>query len=556
MRAALVAFFMMIAVVARADDLTGTWAGAIELPGQALAFSVTFTAGGATIDIPDQGAKALALANVHADGRKVQFDIAKVGAAFTGTRDGDTITGTISQGGQTFPFKLARAVVYAPPEPPSRPLTEHVGQALLGTWRGALADGTEVEARFWAQDGLVVGGAQTPRTCRPPAAVKNIAMLGDGLTLAVDTDPTSYFEGKLAGDTLTGTMHRAGVNQAVTMQRAAPEPARPYTEIEIDFPSTGSATLAATLTEPTGAQASAKVPVVVMVTGSGPQDRDECVFGVRPFRQLADALARAGIATLRYDDRGIARSSGDFAAATPADFADDAEAALIALAKRPEIDASHLGILGHSEGGIVAPIVAARSKRVAFIVLWAGPALPFDKVIAQQIADIGKAEGQPADAIARDVAVSNLSWRALAAAKDEASFRAALRTEAGKSLTKVQLAALGPIDAWLDSQVHELWAPWARWYVGYDPAKTLAKVTVPVLAINGEMDRQVDAATNLPAIGKALAHDKDVKLVKLPGLNHLFQPTQTGAVSEYAKNPPVVDPSVLEATTQWLLLHR
>jgi uncharacterized protein len=555
---------------ARAGDapLTGTWSGTVSIPGQELGIVVAFTAGGGTLDVPAQGAHGIPLARVTVQGTAVSFDVPVIGASFKGTIARGEITGTMTQRGQGFPFHLAPGATpgYTPPPPPPRPLTDHAGRRLLGDWTGTIqapSGPLATAVRFEARNGLVVGTADDLAHCAPDLPITQIILTFDRVHVTVEPkgSPVAYADGRLSGDTITGTFHQGGAALPFTLTRVDPAAAaratadRPYAETDVTIPSTSGVALAGTLTLP--AHAATPPPVVVLVTGSGPQDRDECVLGVRPFRQLADHLARHGIATLRYDDRGTAKSTGDFATATAADFADDADAAVAWLAARTDVDVHHVGVLGHSEGGLIAPMVAVRDKRVAFIVLWAGPGVPLDQVIVQQVGDIGRAEGAKPDEVAREVALEKAAFRAMHRARTEDELRAALKKRVVASLSKAELAKIGDLDAVLAAKTKQLWTPWFRWYLRYDPARTLARVKVPVLAVNGGMDKQVDARTNLAAIRRALArgHDRDVKLVTLPGLNHLFQQTRTGAVSEYARNPPALDPSVLDITTTWIRAH-
>ena len=555
MRAALIVCALAGFAAADSKPIAGSWSGAIDIPGQALAFTVTFdgTAAG-LIDIPQQHATGVPIAKVDVTGTHVHFELVAANAVFDGELAGDAITGTMAQAGMTFRFHLAKtaAIVratYAVPTKPRRPLTAHVGRGLLGAWRGTV-EHDEVRATFADRAGLVVGTAAATSRCDPAAPIVETTLTFDRVHLEIAApDGASYFDGTLAGDELTGTLFRGGTQTPLALHREPPAPPLPYREVEVAIPSTKGTTLAGTLTLPA---ATGTWPVVVLVTGSGPQDRDECVLGIRPFRQLAEALVKRQIATLRYDDRGTAKSTGDFKAATAADFADDAEAAVAFLAARPETAA--IGVLGHSEGGLIAPMVAARNPRVGFIVLWAGPGLPLDEVIMKQTHDIGLAEGGTPDAVAREDRMAAVMWKAFRGAKDEAGFKRALIAGLA-TLPKAEREAITDVPAFVAAKTGELWTPWFRWYNNYDPRKTLAKVTVPVLAINGGMDKQVDAKTNLAAIGKALAKNRDAKLVELPGLNHVFQQTKTGAVSEYTKNSPVLDPVVLETTASWIEAH-
>jgi uncharacterized protein len=548
-------------------QLAGAWAGKLEIPGQPLDIELMFAPDGTgTIDIPAQGASGLALSQIAVSGTAVTFELVQVGATFHGVLQGAVIAGTMTQSGQSFPFSLARrgAVVkdaYTPPPAAPSP-TAASGAPLIGAWRGFVeqASGkTALVVELSSQGGAgatLVGSAALGDGCARVRPLGGLAFTAPRVHFALTPGkaPAAYFDGELAGTTITGTLHQGGTARRFSLTRVAPAAPPPYRESEVGFASSGNTRLAGTLTVPSRAAAG---PAVVLVTGSGPQDRDECVFGVRPFRQLADYLARHGIASLRYDDRGTASSTGEFATATAVELADDAEAAVRFLVGRPEIDARRIGVLGHSEGGMIAPIVATRTRSVAFIVLWAGPGLAMPVVELQQTEDMMRAERAPANKIAREVKLETEVITALRAAHSERELSSSLRAAVERALSPADLRELGDVAGWVDAKVKETWTPWLRWYLDYDPATTLAKVACPVLAVNGGMDMQVAAKPNLRAIRGALAKagNPDFDIIELAGLNHLFQPTRTGAVSEYGKNPPVLDSAVLEATTRWIQKH-
>lgn len=335
------------------------------------------------------------------------------------------------------------------------------------------------------------------------------------------------------------------VDKPVALKRPQ-EPARPYPykEEEVSFENKAApgVVLAGTLTTPAGA---GPHPAVVLISGSGPQDRDEALMGHRPFLVLADHLTRAGIAVLRYDDRGIAKSKGDFRAATSEDFATDAVAAVAFLKGRPEIDAARIGLAGHSEGGLIAPMVAVRTGGVAFLVLIAGPGVTGEQILYEQGQAILKAQGMPEGVLRQQLEMQKKMFAILRAEKDPG--------EAEK-----QLRALFPPGApEAGERVKNLTAPWMRFFLFYDPAETLAKVKVPVLAIFGELDLQVLPSQNLPVVAAALerAGNGDYTVAKLPRLNHLFQTAKTGAVSEYGQIEETMSPLALETISGWIRAH-
>ena len=365
------------------------------------------------------------------------------------------------------------------------------------------------------------------------------------------------YEGKLnaAGSEMSGTWTQGGASLPLVFRRVdkppvlsrpqEPKKPYPYSEVEVTYENkAGGAKLAGTLTLPPG---NGPFPAVLLITGSGQQDRDEALMGHRPFLVLADHLTRKGIAVLRVDDRGVGGSTGEVKNATSEDFAGDVLAGVEFLKNRGKpIDAHKIGLIGHSEGGMIAPMVAARSRDVAFIVMMAGDGVPGDEILMAQVELLSKAAGVPADAISKNL---ELERQVLAIVKQESDPKA---REARLREWKEKSAPQTPA-----AQLQAVMTPWMRFFVTYDPATALRKVTCPALALNGELDLQVPADLNLPAIEKALkaGGNRDHQIVKLPKLNHLFQTTQTGAVDEYARIEETIAPVALETMSAWILRH-
>jgi hypothetical protein len=281
---------------------------------------------------------------------------------------------------------------------------------------------------------------------------------------------------------------------------------------------------------------------VVLISGSGAQNRDEEIFGHKPFLVLADQLTRNGVAVLRYDDRGVGSSTGDFASATSEDFAGDAWAAWQALSTRPEIDPKRIGLLGHSEGGLIAPMLAAAHPEVAFVVIMAGPGVTGERVLLAQAAAIMKASGASDAAIAASADVQKQIFAVLR--EETSTARIVERLTAIPAGSKEASAAL----------VKQSASPWMRYFVLYDPAPALMKVRCPVLAVAGELDLQALPAQNLPAIGAALIQggNQNHTVLELPGLNHLFQSARTGLPAEYAQIEETMAPAALDTVTTWI----
>jgi fermentation-respiration switch protein FrsA (DUF1100 family) len=318
-----------------------------------------------------------------------------------------------------------------------------------------------------------------------------------------------------------------------------PKPPFPYKAEEVAFQNkVAGIKLAGTLTLPPG---KGPFPAIALITGSGRQNRDEELFGHKPFAVIADYLTRRGVAVLRYDDRGAGASEGKYELATTADLSTDAEAAFDYLKTRPEVDAKKIGLGGHSEGGVIAPMVATRNAQIAFLVLLAGTAVPGDEVLLEQGAAILRAQGASQQVLDAQREMQTNLFAALREAPDAATAEKKLRELLGGSPA-------------IETQVKSLLSPWMRYFLTYDPAVTLTKVKCPVLALNGEKDLQVVATQNLPPLAAALkkAGNKDVTIVRLPGLNHLFQTAQKGTVAEYGEIEETMSPKALETMAEWI----
>jgi pimeloyl-ACP methyl ester carboxylesterase len=285
-----------------------------------------------------------------------------------------------------------------------------------------------------------------------------------------------------------------------------------------------------------------------LITGSGPEDRDETIFGHKPFAVIADHLTRAGIAVLRYDDRGTAASTGAYAGATSADFATDANAAFAFLRARPEIDRRAIGFIGHSEGGMIGPLAGRANSDIAFFVLLAGPGVRIPQLMEAQRRAIGHSQGVSDADLARTVPVQNAFFAAAASEGTTDEVAARLRA----ALTDDMLRAAGLPLTQRDLLARQASEPWFRYFARYDPAPALAAIHVPVLAINGSLDEQVVARENLAGIRAALAGNRDVTVRELPGLNHMFQTARTGSPGEYNDIEESVAPAALDLMSGWI----
>ena len=328
-----------------------------------------------------------------------------------------------------------------------------------------------------------------------------------------------------------------------------PKPPFPYKieRVKIATPERG-VTLAGTLTIPENRVRAA----VVLVTGSGPQDRDESIFNHKPFHVIADHFAQHGIATLRYDDRGVAESSGDFSAATSLDLANDAEAAFNFLITRDELNNANIGICGHSEGGLLAPLIAARNDSVAFIILMAAPGVDGQQIILSQGPLLMRAQGIPEPDITKQNKIQEavLSIIRNNQQNDEELISVKLRQALGSDEPEIAQTIQT-----LQASVKQQATPWLRTFLSLDPKVALKKLKCPVLAINGTKDLQVDAVLNLPVIRDTLqnAGNRHLEINVYPGLNHLFQRCQTGLPSEYGTIEETFNLVPLHRMTKWIL---
>ncbi|MEZ4414324.1 MAG: alpha/beta fold hydrolase [Gemmatimonadota bacterium] len=443
--------------------------------------------------------------------------------------------------------------------------------SLAGDWLGTLQAGpTELRIVFHVTGEAGGYAATLDSPDQGVAGIPVAAVRVDGATVSMDIPSLrGRYEGTLAGDgtRLEGTWSQGGAvlplvlshtTEPIALPHRPQEPVEPvpYRSQDVRLPGgSPEVTLAGTLTLPEG---NGPFPAVVLISGSGPQNRNEELMGHRPFLVLADHFTRRGIAVLRYDDRGVGESTGAFGTATSLDFADDALAAVRYLSSRTEIDAARIGLVGHSEGGLIAPIVAADHDSVAFVVMMAGPGIPGSEILELQTGLILKAGGASSADVRRAVEATRELNELIAASRDGQGLEERVRQrleQRAAALSESERQAAGVTPESLRAQAAQVTSPWFRFFLAYDPVPTLRRVQVPVLAINGSKDLQVPPRENLEAIGRALAAggNADVSTEELPGLNHLFQTAGTGAPSEYAQIEETIAPVALDRMTRWIL---
>jgi len=540
---------------AQDKDLTGDWQGTLAAGGAnlRLVLHVSKAADGslkANLDSVDQGVNIPVNSVTFKDSR-LSLSLEMIHGSYEGkiSTDGNVISGTWTQG-QPFPLDFKRP---APAKPSD----------IDGTWMGTLDTGTiKLHVVFHI---LNSANGLTATMDSPDQGMKSLqtsAVKRDGASLRIEADKLDgVYVGTIAADksSIDGKWTQKGntfplalkpvKDEAVLEPKRPQNPVKPYPYRDEDVTYENkiqNVTLAATFTVPQG---KGPFSAVVLITGSGPQDRDETLLGHKPFLILSDYLTRHGIAVLRADDRGTAKSTGDFKTATTADFATDTEAGIAYLKTRPEVDPHKIGLIGHSEGAMIAPMIAARNPDVAFIVMMAGSGVSGDQVLVAQREAIAVASGTKPEEAAKYAAkekemLALIEAEKIPTEKDDAALEKELREKMAGDVPESQIGL----------QIKLLTSPWFRYFLTYDPASALRKVTCPVLVLNGEKDKQVLPEQNLPPIRQALtqAGNKHFEVDELPGLNHLFQTANTGSPTEYAGIEETMSPVALEKINTWI----
>ena len=449
-------------------------------------------------------------------------------------------------------------------------ITSVFAQEVTGDWYGQLdIQGTKLRITFHITES---DGAYTATMDSPDQGAMGIPTTKttvNNTTLQINLDALGVqFTGELKGATIDGIFKQNGLELPLILSHTEigkeekktrpqdPKKPYPYQSIEVSFtnPTANNIKLAGTLTLPKGIK---KPPVAILISGSGPQNRNEEIpqFNHRPFLVLSDYLTRNGIAVLRYDDRGVANSEGQQKGATSADFATDVEAALAFLKTRNDIDTKKIGLIGHSEGGLIAPMVASKNKDIAFIVLLAGPGVDGGQILLTQARKSGELAGLEKEFLDFNETVSKKIFAMLQKSTDLAAAKKEIITLLREARKEAPQALANELtDTAIQNQATLLSSPWFAYFVKTNPDQFLSKVHCPVLALNGANDFQVLPKLNLNGIEQSLkkANNKDVTLIELEGLNHLFQTSKTGALSEYATIEETFSPKALQLITDWI----
>jgi hypothetical protein len=474
---------------------------------------------------------------------------------------GDSLLGAFARGAQSRAVRLKRAA--AAPDPANR---------LLGYWNGALESDGAIVLRAGlefapAPCGQVYATFDSPDQGTNDLPFTSLALAGDSLRFGL-----SYLNGAFAGVVSADGARISGIwsqdgttldlqltrgDSAVGRRPQEPTPPYSYDTLPVTYENgEGGVRFSGTLTIPRG---EGPFPAVLMLTGSGAQNRDETIMGHRPFLVLADHLTRRGIATLRVDDRGVGGSTGNVMTATIADNAGDALAGVTFLKSQAKVNARSIGLLGHSEGGWVAPLAATRSADIAFLVILAGPAVTGEEIRHAQDSLMAVLGGASLDYVAADRLVSQAIYDALRAEPNDSVAVVRMGEAADAAHARLPPARQRLLDsAWAGMDAEQVWrqmvTPWFRFLLSYDPRPALSRVTVPVLALFGDKDVQVPPAQSVPPMEAAFraAGNRDATVRVFPGLNHLFQHAETGLIAEYGRIEETIAPEILQTIGDWI----
>ena len=445
-------------------------------------------------------------------------------------------------------------------------------QELNGVWRGNLQTSTiELPLIFkisTQKDGLK-GTLVSPKQSKTALAAMVKVFKTDSILVTVKGFGIKY-RGKVEDTVINGVFKQSGNSIPLRLVKKSssndhkikigriqdPKTPHPYISEEVEFTNfrADSIKLSGTLTLPKNSK---KPPVVILISGSGPQDRNEEILNHRPFLVLSDYLTRKGIAVLRYDDRGVAESEGTFKGATTHDFASDVEAAILFLENRTDFEFNKLGLIGHSEGGLIAPMIASKNKNVDFIVLMAGPGISGKEVLTSQTRQAMKLAGAAKPFRAAYEQLMEIILTEVKNGKDpsQSMINAEEKLAQYYNALDQNLKDQIPLNGFKAEMAKFANDPWMVNFVKAEPEQFLSKIKVPVLAVNGAKDFQVMSNLNLPEIEKALkkAGNDDYTVKELEGLNHLFQKAETGGISEYGVIEETLNEKVLQLISEWIL---
>lgn len=437
-------------------------------------------------------------------------------------------------------------------------------QDISGSWYGGLdIQGQKLPliVHISEKDKVLNSTFDSPMQGAKGIAIEKTTFINNELTL--DAAVVGFiFKGKLSDQKIEGNFSQNGMNLPMTLTRSeensvqnrpqTPTKPYPYETTDVSFKNESQGNLlAGTISIPKNFDK--KGPILVIITGSGAQNRDEELFGHKPFLVIADYLAQKGIATLRLDDRGMGESEKGKDGATSEDFATDINSAVLYLQKNGY---TNIGLIGHSEGGMIAPMVTTKNKNVKFLVLLAGPGIPISELLLQQNRDLAKTSGADeknlaiAESSNREIYSFVKNYKGKTFEKDLKNLLIAeLKKMSEKEMSNEEIETVA------ESQVKTISKPWFRYFLKFNPEEYLSKVKIPVLALNGSLDMQVSAKENLAGIKNSLtkAGNNNFEIEEFAGLNHLFQTAKTGNPTEYGQIEETFSPKALEKISDWIL---
>ncbi|MDF1809075.1 MAG: alpha/beta hydrolase [Phycisphaerales bacterium] len=547
--------------VASPEPIADNWHADLKIPTRTLSliFVITQDEEGqlsAHMESPDQSpGQKIPVSEVTVVDNHLSIALSNLGASIEADWDDENQhwTGTFSQG-IDLPIIIKRGL------PENKPTIE----GLDGTWKSTI-NRNGVDLRIILHITTTERGTSakvdSPDTMAMNIPVSDLAREGDSVHYKLPIIDGVFTGSLIDVDTLSGTWVVPG-NDDITITYVRSEesesdavrnrpqvPSKPYgyitEEVVYDNMHAEGVTLAGTLTLPEG---DGPFPAAILISGSGPQDRNETVFGHQPFLVLADHLTKQGIAVLRYDDRGVAESTGDFSAATSADFATDANAACAYLLTRSEIDHDSIGFIGHSEGGLIAPIAIQDNSTVSFMVMLAGPGTSSQQIVLSQNRLIALSQGTSEEVISKNAKINKKIAKAVA----ESSSVEDAAEQVRAILTPEAMKAMGVNETQVDMIVAQNSTPWTRYFLGYDPVNFLPQIDIPILALNGELDLQVPSQENLDGLRSMLKDHPDATIIELEGLNHMFQHAKTGAMGEYNDIEETFSPEAMSIVADWI----
>jgi len=558
--------------------LAGDWQGKLSVGNTSLRLVFHFAQQSdgqysGTMDSPDQGANGIPLDKVAAKSDSIVVLIKKIHGGFNGALLNDsTLSGNWEQGSMKIPMILKKGVFVSKPTPP-RVSTSSIN--VNGIWEGKLNAGSiSLRLNFHFEkdkDNNYSGTMDSPDQGIAGVPCEEVFLNGDSITVQVK--PGIGMKGLLTTDsTVTGNWDQGGKIFPISLKKVkefskapnrpqTPKPPYTYNSEDVEYDNADKTIhYGATFTYPKGP---GPFPTAILITGSGQQDRDETILAHKPFAVIADYLTKKGMAILRVDDRGMGKSTGDIINATSADFANDVETGLTYLKNRKEVDQKKMGMIGHSEGGLIASIVAARDHDIDFVIMLAGPGVKGSDILLKQTEDVMLSEGEPAEAVKEYCVIFKQLLNDFMTDNDTSAVRKKITREyiqwkakqSEKTLNDLKLGVDKSDDKKIiDAFMKDFSLPWTKYFIEADPQPLIEKFSCKVLALDGSKDIQVNAAMNLAAINKALKKSKSpsFETKELPGLNHLFQHCKKCTVEEYGELEETFSPEALDIMWEWL----